>query len=227
LGTGCTYQADPTLLELGRGELDITLRNDYQAVLLVGNQLVAQANPDQARVESNRAQLQTAVVTIYDTGGNQLDTYQVAGAGFVDPGTGATPSFGLFGAEILAFDRIQSKVAVPATGTLTVVSRVKILGETLGRVAVETNEFQFPIDLCAGCLVTFPTGSDDPLAPPITMPPTPNCKGALTASGASSGMIIQPCNLGQDQPVDCRLCCSTSSCNAACDPSLRSTAGGG
>jgi hypothetical protein len=228
VGTQCVYTADPTLPELGSGVLDVALRSSYNATILVGNQLLPQANPDQARTESNRVVLQDAVVTVTTagdvssggstiSGGTQLLSYTDIISGFVDPSLGATPSYGLVTVNILAFDRVMTALPVPTNGgTITLVSHVKIQGQTLGRTNVETNEFDFPIDVCSGCLVSFPAGSENPVLP------LPNCQGSLMSSGGN-GTIVQPCALGQDQTVDCRLCQG----NAACDPAGRATTGGG
>lgn len=214
VGTTCLYTPDPTLPEIPRGRLDVKLSTAYEGYLLVGNQLVAQANPDQLRTESNRIELQDAVVTVTMAGtvgnvaaGTQLTSYTDIISGFVDPSTGGTPGWGLALVNLLPFDRIPSPPPVPTDGsTITLVAHVKLQGQTLGRTNVETNEFDFPIDVCSGCLLSFPAGSDNPVLP------EPNCKGSLlTVTGG--GMIIQPCFLGQDQLVDCRLCQGNPACN--------------
>jgi hypothetical protein len=220
----CTYTADPTLLEEGFGILDISLNQDYTPALLIGNQLVAQANPDQLRTESNRVELKDAVVTVTTAGdlpgvagGTTLISYTEDVSGFVDPAAGATPSYAVVSADILAFSRIMTALPVPTNGgTITLVSHVKFQGMTLGRTNVETNELDFPVNICSGCLVQFPIGSDNPLAPT-----QPNCSATLMSGGSSS--VTQPCIIGQDQPVDCRLCQG----NPACDPANRATTGGG
>jgi hypothetical protein len=214
IGTQCVYTPDPTLQELGSGILDVSLTNRYTAVLLVGNQLVPQANPDQARTESNRVELQGATVTVVNAGdlpgisaNTTLQSFTVNAVGFADPGTGGTPSYGLLIADILEFDKITTSLPIPANGgSVTLVAHVKAFGETLGRTSVETNEFDFPIDVCSGCLVSFPTGSADPLQA------MPNCLGSTTMTTGSTGMIVQPCFLGQDQTVDCRLCQGKPAC---------------
>lgn len=74
-------------------------------------------------------------------------------------------------------------------------SVVQLVGETdSGEVLSEP--FEFVTTLCLGCLVEFPPGSDDPSLP------GPDCCG--------SGGIPSSCYPGQDAPIDCHLCVSTS-----------------
>lgn len=75
------------------------------------------------------------------------------------------------------------------------VAVVKVLGRTLGGTNVESSEWQFPIDICFHCLITFPAGTS-------TMSTPPNCDAPVD----SSANIESPCNPGQDDPMDCRAC---------------------
>jgi len=55
--------------------------------------------------------------------------------------------------------------------------------------------FTYDIELCLGCLVEFPPGTDDPSLP------GPDCCGA--------GPAAETCFAGQDGPIDCRSCVTT------------------
>ena len=78
-----------------------------------------------------------------------------------------------------------------------------MFGQTLGGDTLETNlPFEYPIDVCFGCLVSFPPDSVD------TSKPQPNCLAPLP--GASGDYA--PCITGQDQPIDCRMCSSVGVC---------------
>ncbi len=61
--------------------------------------------------------------------------------------------------------------------------------------AIDSADFDYELKLCIGCLVTFPTGTDSVL-------PGPDC----CALGAPEPACIP----GQDDPVDCRRCVTTS-----------------
>ena len=80
---------------------------------------------------------------------------------------------------------------------------VIIIRQTLGGQSIQSNEFEFPVDVCFGCLVTVPPGAQ-----------TGYCQGLLPL--ASSNVA---CELGQDQYSDCQSCysCKTgSSSGPAC-----------
>jgi hypothetical protein len=216
VGAMCTYTADPTLPQLFSGQLDVALSPNYRAILIVGNQMVAQANPNQLVAESNRVNIQGAVVRITDASETvQVANYSKLGSGFIDPATGTTPGYGLVSVEMI--DSATATAAIGANsalgeqalalGSTTVhrrIAHVKLFGATLGNQSVESSEFVFPIDICHGCLITFPQGSQNDQEAAATG--KPNCDGPLSSSSSGAQTIIQPCVLGQDQPVDCRLC---------------------
>ena len=63
---------------------------------------------------------------------------------------------------------------------------------------LESGEFQFPIRVCNGCLISFASG-DDPATPGL------DCNLPLTA--ASGGGAAQlPCAVGRDETTPCQLC---------------------
>ncbi|MCC7536472.1 MAG: hypothetical protein IT379_09670 [Deltaproteobacteria bacterium] len=79
-----------------------------------------------------------------------------------------------------------------------------------GSTEVESEPFSFVVNLCLGCLVAFPEGSDSP-----AIPGEDCCGGGAPAD--------QGCYPGQDAPIDCRSCVRTlpEICNygrVTCDP---------
>jgi hypothetical protein len=72
---------------------------------------------------------------------------------------------------------------------------VRLVGETDGGEIVSA-PFELVVTLCLGCLVEFPPGSDDPAVL------GPDCCGPAT--------IPASCYPGQDAPIDCHLCTTTS-----------------
>jgi len=224
VGTNCTYTADPTLPQLPSGVLDVSLLRSYHAELLVGNQLIAQANAAQGRVESNRVTITGVEVNVTDaTEQHTIASYSKLGSGFIDPSDGTTPGYGLVSAELVdpTVSAPATSLALGSTNTIRVVAHVKAFGKTLGGQSVESSEFVFPIDMCNGCLVIFPIGSQNDQQAQMTG--KPNCAAALGSSSSGGGQVFQPCFMGQDQNVDCRLCQG----NPACDPSMRATTTGG
>lgn len=77
----------------------------------------------------------------------------------------------------------------------TVVVHVDLLGsDPATGSAAGSPEFQFPVSVCNGCLVSFATGND------VTSSVQPNCLRPAPAG------IHVPCALGQDETVACELC---------------------
>jgi hypothetical protein len=80
--------------------------------------------------------------------------------------------------------------------TTRVLANVVVHGKSESGDDVDSQGFLLPIDVCKGCLVSFPIGSTDP------MQPTPNCAAPIDSSTTGD----RPCVVGQDQVADCRLC---------------------
>jgi hypothetical protein len=195
---GCTVDSSPTSLFYTGGTLDLAFRSEYSASLLVGNQLVARGNSSQLRTETSRVEIQGAVVRLEDGTNTVWGPFTVPGAGFIDPATGANPAYGV--TETILLGSAFGNSLVPELRQSLAVRRftsvVKILGRSLGGVAVESGEWRFPLTVCYACLVSFPPDANDPK---LTRP---NCD-----LPAGTGMTVAaPCSLGQDDAVDCRVC---------------------
>lgn len=204
----CTYTISSNGPFLSAGILDVAFANSYSPTVLLGNQLVAVGNAQQSRVETNRIQLQGSVVRITDAAGSELRSYTVAAAGILDPASGTTPGYGSSSTILVDPDTastLRTQLGAAPGTTRTLLTYTKFFGQTLGGTHIESGEYQYPITVCFGCLVSFPAGSAD------TSKPQPNCLGAV---GGSSGSVSTPCISGQDQPIDCRLCQN----NVACIP---------
>ena len=91
-------------------------------------------------------------------------------------------------------------------GTTRLVTYVTFFGQTTGGMAVQSGEFEFPVDVCRGCLIAFPADEDDP-----SSPRQPNC----LAVSSSSTPATSPCIEGQDFQVDCSLCPGVPECQGA------------
>jgi hypothetical protein len=104
---------------------------------------------------------------------------------------------------------------------VTVLVNVKFSGVTTSGSTVESNDFTFPLDICAGCLL-------------VTAPGTlfPDDDNSLTCDPAKipqdnenidvDNTVDTPCIIGQDDAVDCRLCRTLAGndqdADALCDP---------
>lgn len=190
----CLASGDASGARLAEGILDISLRQTYEASLLVGSQLVGRASPNQVRTETSRVSLRGAEVRIFDEDGAQLKEFTVDGTGFVDPASGSTPGYGLLNATLIP--------AELATTPRKVVVHVKVFGRTLGGMDITSNELFFPIRLCRKCLIQYPAEAN-------SSGDLSNFICGSTTTQASSEM---PCRLGQDATVDCRQCAGYDAC---------------
>jgi hypothetical protein len=210
---GCTADNSPSSLFITGGTLDVAFRLQYSAALLVGNQLVPRGNSSQLRTETSRIALQGAVVRVQDANGAvQWGPVTVPGSGFIDPASGANASYGVT-ETILLGSEYGARLAAELQGQpglirhLTAV--VKVFGRTLGGLNVDSGEWQFPLSVCYGCLISFPREADD-----LKLMTQPNCQ--LAASTGTS--IAPPCVVGQDDTVDCRICKQFFPNSAICEP---------
>jgi hypothetical protein len=208
-GGSCVYTADPTAAMIGSGVLDIAFISSYTPSILVGNQLIARGDPTVPRVDTSRIVVQGAVVNLTDLQNNDIKSFTTLASGLIEGSAGASPGYGVMFASLVDPDAANAlRASIPARGTKGVVAKFKVFGRTVGGVDVETAEFQFPLTVCNGCLVSFPPDSVDVALQ--TQTGKPNCSAPLAATSGSAA----PCVAGQDQPIDCRLCQG----NAACDP---------
>ena len=99
-----------------------------------------------------------------------------------------------------------------AGGSVRVVTYTQFFGNTLGGESVQSDNFEFPVDLCQGCLVLFSASDDNP----SSAFPQPNCNLASAAAASGTGStssLPSPCNTGQDYPTDCSQCLGQAVCN--------------
>jgi hypothetical protein len=212
-GTTCTVDSTTSSDTIPSGLLDVAFRLQYTASLLVGNQLVPRGNSSQLRTETSRIAIQGSVVRVQDSNGVvRWGPVTVPGSGFIDPASGTNPSFGvtdtiLLGSELGAQLAADPQVQMGLVRHLT--SVVKVFGRTLGGLNVDSGEFDFPLTVCYRCLIQFPPDAQDPRAAVI-----PNCNLA-PATGTT---LTPPCQFGQDDNIDCRICKQNLPGSALCDP---------
>ena len=205
-GTECIYTANPTQSFLSKGTLDTAFRSEYDAVFLVANQLVTESNPNQAQTETSNINIQGAIVRDTDAAGNQLDSFTSLTSGTVYAAVGGTPGYAATTATVISQKAVQAAGNLSG-GVKTLVGYLKFFGHTLGGDYIESNEFEFPVDVCNGCLVQFSAGDIDPCYSTV-----PNCMNAVNGTATSTTNTL-PCVPGQDTPVDCAQCLTTSLCN--------------
>src|SRR5260221_3796914 len=204
---GCTVSADPASLYLGSGTLDLAFRKNYQAWMLVGNQLTSRGSKQTLRSETSRVNLTGAEIDLTDSLNNRIKKFSVHGSGFVDVSRGEDPGWGLFGADLIPStvgETLAGRVGTGAT-VLEVIATVRVFGSTLGNQDVTSAELSYPIRVCYGCLVQYPLVAVDF----VTDPANPTCSSSATE------LPITGCRPGQDDYIDCRSCAATHDiCNS-------------
>jgi len=118
----------------------------------------------------------------------------------IEPGDGTTASYLAMPITIvdgttvsIILDYFEQKEAIlpgSAIGSsIELLTYTKAEGHTLGGDAEESNEFEFPVTLCYGCLITN------------LLTDTASAVGHCLAPGGSAGASTLPCTPGQDVPV--------------------------
>lgn len=199
----CVARAEGSSLLLDSGVLDVALKPDYEASLLVGSQLAPRGDKANLRTETMITTITGAEVHLYtDTGDPDPNSpeFTVPAAGVIMPDSSEDPGFGIATATLIPAatgvslrDELQNPAEVR-----TRVAVVSVFGKTIGGLDIETAPHSYVIRVCEGCLIDFPAEAINSNG---------QCFGATQDIGAA------PCRVGQDDLVDCRLC---SGQNAAC-----------
>jgi hypothetical protein len=210
-GQQCTFSDDPTQAFISSGVLDIALAQDYNPTYLIGNQSVAEVNSQQLQTETNIITVQGAVVRIVDgTSGAQLSTFTRLAAATVYPSSGSVPGYEPITVTTLDSNTIQHDALLLANvgggGITRLVTYVTFFGVTTGGDNIQSDEFEFPVDVCSGCLISFSATDDNPHAA------QPNC---LLAGASGATAAPAPCVTGQDFPIDCSECQEFTACRGA------------
>jgi hypothetical protein len=195
-GQMCKFTSDPTQAYISGGRLDIAIRGEYDAVFLVGNQMVPEANPQTPTTETSTVRVEGAIVRITDASGAQLRSYTTPLGATLYPATGTTPGYTPIGATIvdqmtvtkLAGSSVLQATPTQSSGVVHLVTYTRFFGHTLGGRYIESDEFGFPVDVCNHCLL-------------------PICINTTTMGSTSSASTEPiPCELGQDVAIDCPTC---------------------
>jgi hypothetical protein len=193
--TQCVADPSSSAVLLPSGALDRQLTRGYNAALLVGSHLTQRGSRENLRTETSRLSIQGAHITLYSTTGEEIVRPDVAATGLIDPASGTDPGLSSVFAQLI---RPADLAALGPEGQAIV--RIRIFGTTLGGQEIESGDYDFPIQICDGCLITYPPESFDPATPAGV---------DYWCSPAADGMsesTTQICNLGQDDYVPCSTC---------------------
>lgn len=203
-GTGaCSYDATSNKFVLNP-VVDVALTDGYTANFAVESQLLLRENYTQARAESNTTIISGADIRVVD-GDRELDFYSTL--------TSGSPVTAQHGRTAVPVQVISPKAAEALRTSLRpgerrlIVSYVKLVGRTVGNQEVESGEYQFVMSACKQCLISFPPDSRN------TANPVNNCDNRASLTSDAAERV--PCNIGQDEVIDCRICSGT---NPACQP---------
>jgi hypothetical protein len=203
--TQCIADPSASAVLLPAGTLDRTLANGYNAALLVGSHLTERGSRENLRTETSRLSIEGAHITLYSTTGAEIPLPDVAATGLVNPAAGTTPGLATVFAQLI---RPADLGALGPAGQAIV--RIRIFGTTLGGQEIESGDYDFPIQVCDGCLISYPSEAADPTAPGNTY----LCSYAADTESTTD----QICSLGQDDVVPCTECAAF---NGVCrDPAL-------
>jgi hypothetical protein len=127
-------------------------------------------------------------------------------AGTIEPAVGVVPSYAALSTTIMDAAAIKHFTPpFPFAPSKLAVVHMKYFGVTLGGQSIESNDYQFPVDVCNSCLIYFPPNA---VAQNY-------CSGAVASQGT-----VKACVVGQDQAADCQACLGLAACcppgNPAC-----------
>lgn len=197
--TNCVAKPESAGILRAVGRLDTSLANGYVAALLVGSQLTQRGSREQLRTETARLMLEGAEVTLTDGYGTPLDIgtnpFTTLGNGFVDPAGGTQPGFGTIFVELIPATVMSAVSEALPGGSGVVRAKVRVFGTTLGGQPLESGDYVYSIEICNGCLIDYPTGSD--LSKGL---------GDFECGGPPSSNAAEVCAIGQDLSVPCTLC---------------------
>jgi hypothetical protein len=198
----CVARAESDATLHTSGIVDVALRPEYEATLLVGSQLTPRGDKGNLRTETMIATITGAEVHLYrDTGELDGAPFTVPATGVIRPEASDDAGFGIITATLIPAATgisIAAELTSPAEIS-TRIAEVIVFGRTIGGLEIESSPFSYVIRACEGCLIEFPVAAYEAMT------------GSCTAGATED--IASPCRFGQDDSVDCRLC---SGSNPAC-----------
>ncbi|MEY4543853.1 MAG: hypothetical protein RL685_48 [Pseudomonadota bacterium] len=190
----CSVRAEASTTLLGYGVLDVGLKLDYDASLLVGSQLTPRADKDNLRTETMIAVVEGAEVHLFDDEGRPVVEFTVPASGVILPDDSGSAGYGIINATLIPQtqgDLLRGQLAPGQS--VTRVAEVSVFGKTVGGLELESASLRYVIKVCMGCLVQFP----------------PEALSAGVCNRFDQPPATTPCRGGQDEGVDCRLCASS------------------
>jgi len=191
----CVARPDTQAEFIAQGIVDYEFAANYVAAVQVGNQLTQQGNREKTRTETSRLHLEGATGTVFDVQQGE-HAFESIATGFVHPASGTEPGLAAMFVQLVPPDILDE---VAAVGQGDIVVRFRVFGTTLGGQEIESGDFDFPISVCGGCLVSYPLEADDVETAGYA------CEIAAETQGGAN-----ICAYGQDQTFPCTACAAFS-----------------
>lgn len=203
--TQCLAEPDSNAVMMPQGVLDRAFTRSYRAALLVGSHLTERGSREKLRTETSRLQIEGAHIQIFGTTGDTV-SFDSPATGLTNPASGTDPSLSAVFAQFIRPQDMGNPANPDDYGVIgapgQIIVRVSIFGTTLGGQQIESGEYDFPILVCDGCLVTYPADAADTDADP---------NGPyLCSSSVDSAQESTICTLGQDDLIPCTYCAAYS-----------------
>jgi len=176
---------------ISRGTLDLVTAQDY---LLYARVKLA---PEQVQpIALRRAMVDPAPPADLGEGAEVFAPFEATVAGSVEPGGVQVVHVPLLNGDQVAalIERLPQRTPDEPSPATELTVEVQLFGEELNGDDANSNVFGFPLVVCRGCLLRFPAAASEGVGPP-------NCRDVEHVDS-----VDPPCALGQDDPVDCRLC---------------------
>lgn len=144
----CELSEDLPANARGKGFYDLTVAEagdfGYGFAILIANQLQPLGDNDTLRAETSRIQLQGAEISVEGVDGAAGPEYTVPFSGTIDPEPSEQPG------EAAVFIEAIPTGAITETGDYLLT--IRVFGQTLGGMEVESGDFVWPVTVCRGCL---------------------------------------------------------------------------
>jgi hypothetical protein len=193
----CSVSTEESAAAFLAGIVDVEVSNTYLAHLYVENNLMARADYGLPRAESNGVFVHGAYL-YYEADPRCPANYTSVEnrfSFFIPPGDAAVLGTILIPGSV-GNQIVNTLATCPAAGGyLEVIVTVQLFGVTQAGTNVLTQEFDFPVTFCSGCLIYCPVGVD---ADPYT-------EGCQCDCYNEDDVEDMPCLPGQDTLIDCRL----------------------
>jgi hypothetical protein len=189
---------------LGRGVMDLRYKCGYDAVLLLGNQLVRRGDDNTLKTETSRVSVTRFDVQLLDASENPITRPDGSAAEFSYPSTGFVDAgrAGQFGKGLSSTLLVDGATAQAIGDTLldtdatnditTIIARVTGFGRTLGGTDVKTRPWDFPIEITYGSLCSCGPDATSENACPIFQDFSFSCAAMPNLSCERIGCVAGP-----------------------------------